>query len=963
MYTGNPPDRVLRFELVVSGSNYRALVAHLRGQRGRSVPAARTRKEIRALIDLHAKSKTFSITRIDRHRLPQPVYIRQGSVTHRNLSRALSLQITRDVNSSTVPAEILQQLQNIIDLCPEVQTDTLRANANDFEFASASLPESYNVIALPVLSQLAPTLLLELDDQPTLVIKEPPPSIPLADIESSIQHALLSASTPTIRVKGNLVDIQRSITIPALPESCTLRFFAHWGSYEDLAPLWVDELITTVAGLPRPQHLVLNFQAHAPRYGWHGATLFAQLQGSSERIWLGQPWLSDAKFFIEQDELPTNVTTSWAFSQLRSEALRRVAAATAIPSQLPAVKEWLQQNCPEISLGELLAHAASKNGNEATTVSHIVSALTDSNASELLQSLQASYGVGEIVFASPEFSHAGAGGLAQVLTALPLELSKVGIPITIIAPLYRYQNGHRHRSAEEVLATGIAIGSERVIPTYVTTISVPLGPTRLPGTGCNRRPPSNVQFKVYQARAGNVRVFLLSARSVFDRIYQAVSPDEQLRRAILFSRGVLETIATEHLGIRPSALISNDWMTACIPSLAALDHTYREVPWLAQCKTIHMIHNGGADYHGRLPLHVQHEDLWPMFNLAPEHFFGFKDPHREDLINLTMAAVRHARGGVITVSQPYAQQLVSHCGGGDGLECVLSQRRSDVFGVSNGIKRDEIDAYLAARTNRTPQQLRDVKTLLAAKESVRAAVQQRYGLIPDPSLKLISFVGRLAEQKGLELLSGFIPGTSHSALEDILLRHPDVQILIAGPITQGDQSATSLSYCLEYLTRKYPGRICAVFEYIAHSTALEIISASELFLMPSRFEPGGISQLEALAVGTLVVGRCVGGIAATIQNFDPTTRLGTGFLCHEYSPDAFSRTTHWALSVCNDSDVYQSLVQQALTARHSWSDRAPAFAAVLQGILLGEQRVCTIPWLAPTFVLSQTASVQGPTER
>jgi starch synthase len=462
---------------------------------------------------------------------------------------------------------------------------------------------------------------------------------------------------------------------------------------------------------------------------------------------------------------------------------------------------------------------------------------------------------------------------------------------------------------------------------------------------------------VYQAKADNVRVILLSARSVFDRLYQAVSPDEQLRRAIIFSRGVLTTIATEHLGIRPRAIISNDWMTACIPPLATLDPAYQSTPWLASCKTIHMVHNGGADYHGRLPLHVQHEDLWPMFNLSPEHYFGFKDPHRDDLLNLTIAAVRHATGGIITVSQPYAQQLVSHSGGGDGLEYVLSHRRKDVFGVSNGIKREEIDSYLAARAGLSLNHLRDLPTLLQAKASIRVEVQQRYGLRVSPSAKLICFVGRLAEQKGLELLSGFVPGTSHSALEDLLLQHSDTQIMVAGPVTHGDASATAFCRCIDYLTRKYPGRVTAVFDYIAHSTALEILSASTLFLMPSRFEPGGISQLEALAVGTLVVGRGVGGIAATIRNFDPIMRQGNGFLCYDYSPDAFVKTTHWALSVCDDQAAYESLVTQALDARHSWPDRAPTFAAVLQKIVLGEERLKSLPLLDPIRPLCESAGV------
>jgi starch synthase len=466
-----------------------------------------------------------------------------------------------------------------------------------------------------------------------------------------------------------------------------------------------------------------------------------------------------------------------------------------------------------------------------------------------------------------------------------------------------------------------------------------------------------VLCKVYLAQSNNIRIFLLTHSGVFDRLYQPVMHDEQLRRAIVFSRAVLETIGEEKLGIRPSVIVSNDWMTACIPAFAALDPRYQKVPWLQGSKTAHMIHNGGADYHGRLPLHWNNEDLWPLFNLAPEHYFGFKDPHSNQLINLTMAASQHVTGGVITVSQPYAQQLIQPDGGGDGLGYVLHAKRHSVYGVSNGINRTEIDSYLSLRTGYNATELTDVKTLLQAKTKLKLELQERYGLTVHTDAKLVSFVGRIAEQKGLHLLSGFVAHAPHSTLEDLLVRHPDVQILVAGPVTAGDPSASALCNALHYLRQKYPGRVSAVYDYISHSAALEIIAASTFFLMPSRFEPGGITQLEALAVGTPIVGRAVGGIAATITNFNPLTKTGTGFLCEEYSPTAFANTAHWALETCATESLYESVLSAALKAEHSWEDRAPIFAAVLQRIVLGDARLRSLTALNHPRALAESAAV------
>jgi starch synthase len=462
---------------------------------------------------------------------------------------------------------------------------------------------------------------------------------------------------------------------------------------------------------------------------------------------------------------------------------------------------------------------------------------------------------------------------------------------------------------------------------------------------------------VYSAESGALRLILIANASAFDRLYQPVYADEQLRRAIIFSRAALETVATEALDIRPVALISNDWMTACVPSLLALDPRYKIIPWLRQAKACHMIHNGGADYHGRLPLHFGDEDLWPLLGLAPEHYFGFRDPHRDDLINLTMAATQHCNGGVLTVSQPYAQAIVSD-NGGDGLERVLEHKRQMVFGVSNGINRCDIDAFLATCTARSSQALGDVDSLLEAKAQVRHNVQRALGLKIDSDAQVLSFVGRLAEQKGLDLLSGIVDNGSHSTLEDILIHHPNSQIIIAGPSTSGDRSATSLLDAARYLHHRYPGRIATVCDYISHSTALEIMTASTLFLMPSRFEPGGITQLEALAVGTPVVGRSVGGIGATITNFNPITGTGTGFLCHDYLAAAFANTVHWALETCKDAQAYRSLVEQALQARHSWADRAPEFLAVMQKIVLGATNIEQLEFLDSARRLVERAQVK-----
>ena len=247
--------------------------------------------------------------------------------------------------------------------------------------------------------------------------------------------------------------------------------------------------------------------------------------------------------------------------------------------------------------------------------------------------------------------------------------------------------------------------------------------------------------------------------------------------------------------------------------------------------------------------------------------------------------------------------------------------------------------------------------MIRAKRTLRCEIQERFGLQVNPEMQLLTFVGRLAEQKGLSLLSGFVEHTHHSTLEDILVRHPNTQIIIAGPVTHDDNEASALCNTVRYLVQRYPGRVASALDYVSHSTALELIASSTLFLMPSRFEPGGITQLEALAMGTPVVGRSVGGIKATIINYDSGDGTGTGFLCDDYTPTAFANTLNWALGTCNNPVQYEKIVQQALDAKHSWVDRAPTFAAVVQRLILGETRARSLPILEHQNKLAHSASV------
>jgi starch synthase len=938
MSTQGTGTEVVRFEIAINGAAYQSLVASLRDEGVEPYATRPLTRPVKASLELDLASGSYSVSALGKHRLPTTMAVKPGTRTHRNISGLLASSL-KDQQS----ADLIAVIQSIIDATPHVQGESLAVYRNDLEFQpSASPPPTGKVIrSVEILGTIAPTLLLDIDESPTLIIPEEAGERLDSALELLRREALL-ASPLRSTVTENTVEVSCAVTLPAIPDT-TVDLYLHWGSYDDVAPAWQDELIGS-AECDRIATISLAHQIAVPQQGHYGATVFARPRGTQDVVWLGALRADDARFTISHDDVEITRERERMLREMREIALSMLTLSVQYPHTLPEQIQTIRSYAPHLGLGALLKEAVDSLGGEEY-LHHLRETLAEQPATEEITSLLATYGVGEVVFTSPEGPHAAAGGLAQVISGLPRELQKAGVPVTVITPLYAYENGNKHSSAQHLLSHGIQLGSEKVVPTYLGSVTVTLGPTYHTGTTYHRRAPSAIPVKVFLAQSGSLRVFLLSNRSVFDRLYQPVYADEQLRRAIIFSRATLETVITSHFGIRPTAIISNDWMTACVPAFAALDPRYQEVPWLRESKTIHMIHNGGADYHGRLPTHANHEDLWPLFNLSSEHFFGFRDPHNYELLNLTMAASQHVSGAVLTVSQPYAHQITQP-GGGDGIDYVLQHKRDKVFGISNAVSRTDIDRYLSSISAVSESELNTTETLLGAKAATRQSLQRRFGLNACADARLVSFVGRLAEQKGLSLLSGYVVG-GRSALEELLMRHDKMQILVAGPTTEGDRASTDLRNTLNYLAWKYPGRVATHFDYIPHAKALEIIFGSALFLMPSRFEPGGITQLEALAAGTLVIGRNIGGISATIENYNQAAQTGNGFLFNDYTPTAFANTAHWALTSVEDPTVYAMLVENARNARHRWSDRVPAYLAMLQRVILGTEGFSSVPWNAP----------------
>jgi len=563
---------------------------------------------------------------------------------------------------------------------------------------------------------------------------------------------------------------------------------------------------------------------------------------------------------------------------------------------------------------------------------------------ERVVSIFENLGIGEVVFVAPEGPHAIGGGLAQVVCGLMKSLSSAEIPSTLISFIYEEEKSGQHLSADELLREGIRMDDVVVPLRRVGAVEIPFGQPVVGESGEIVAVPERVSAEVYAGEHGLQRLFFLRHPHYAARLYAPADAEKLLRSALFLSRGALELLRSPRFDIESHILITNDWMTGLVPALLRTDPVYVQDPQLSKIETMHVLHNCGRDYQGLIPTHADGKDLWPLLGLAPEHYFGIADPADHSVMNLTAAAVFHVKKAVLTVSKPYAEQLLVDQD--SGLGGLIRAKQNIVFGISNGVDTASLQrSFDAIRSNakkllqRSGGRSRSRRTsgssrkgLESEKSDAKALVQDRYNLASDRDAVLVSLVGRLTEQKGIDLLVGRPFSGRASALEMLLTEFPHLQILIAGPPSSGDQSFERLRTLVAQLTPRFGSRLRGVFNFLNHRDVLTIAHASDLFLMPSRYEPGGIAQLEALAAGTPVVARNVGGISVTLSDFDERSGSGNAFLFSEYSSNAFYRAAQRAIKTLGDRAVRVKMFQSAIESEHDWSDRVPKYRALFQYI-------------------------------
>lgn len=392
-----------------------------------------------------------------------------------------------------------------------------------------------------------------------------------------------------------------------------------------------------------------------------------------------------------------------------------------------------------------------------------------------------------------------------------------------------------------------------------------------------------------------VQVFLVKQDEYFDRtgLYGVEGQDypDNAERFIYFSRAVVE-LARRAMP-PPDILHVHDWQVGLIPALVK----ERKLPF----KTVLSIHN--LAYQG---------SFWGLdFGLTnlPGHYFGASGVEFYGNLNLLKGGIVFA-DAVTTVSERYAREIQTPEGGA-GLDAVMREQAHKLTGILNGV---DYEIWNPATDALLPKKYSPKS--LAGKQKCREELLTQLGLAPNPAGPVLVMVSRLTHQKGVELLFPVI---------DRLLAD-DVRLVILG------EGHAAFERELMIACRRSPERFAyrqSMDETLAHL----IYAGGDVFLMPSQYEPCGLSAMYALKYGTLPIAHATGGLYESIQDYDPTNDSGHGFLFYDYHAEAFWDAIMRVRGYFSDAERWKKLQLRAMACDFSWSTAVPKYEEVYNRVL------------------------------
>jgi len=376
--------------------------------------------------------------------------------------------------------------------------------------------------------------------------------------------------------------------------------------------------------------------------------------------------------------------------------------------------------------------------------------------------------------------------------------------------------------------------------------------------------------------------------------------DDDYERFAFFDFAVLELIS--HLNIRPDILQLNDWQTAMIAMLYKERYCYYD--YYQNIKIVFTIHNilfqGKAD-----------PKLLEEFFALDNYLYYNGNCRNDGCLNMMKAAIFYS-DIITTVSPTYAKEILTDQYG-EGLQAILEMRKHDLYGILNGVDYDVVNPKNDDMIVRkyTPRSVKKGKL------ENKLALQKEVGLPENPDVALIGIVTRLTQQKGLDLII--------NQFETLCQRNVQVVILGSGDRIYED--------ALKGAAYNHQDKISMQCKY-DFGLSQRIYAGCDMFLMPSLFEPCGLSQMMSLKYGTIPIVRETGGLADSVEPYNEFEQTGTGFSFANYNAHEMMDTIDYALrTFYDDPESWSAMVQRAMSAKLDWDASADQYIKLFSSLL------------------------------
>ncbi len=463
------------------------------------------------------------------------------------------------------------------------------------------------------------------------------------------------------------------------------------------------------------------------------------------------------------------------------------------------------------------------------------------------------------------------GGLGDVSYALPKALKKAGEDVRVILPKYSTMPNYLKEQLKEVAVFSVNVGWR------------------------------NQYCGLLEMELDGVKFYFIDNEYYFKREGESsylYGYGDDAERYAFFSNAVLEAISK--LGFYPDVMQLNDWHTGMIPLI--LKDKYSHIEKYRNIKTMYTIHN------------LQYQGVFDKGVLGDVLDLSYERLHRGDVEYY--GGISFMKSGIVfsdtvaTVSPTYANEIQTKFYG-EGLDGLLKENSHKLKGILNGIDYDINNP----KTDKDIFVNYDVKTV-DKKVKNKLKLQKLLGLEVNPEIPMIGLVSRLVSQKGLDLISYIMPE----------IMREDIQLVVLGT---GDQQYQSM---FNYYNSNFPHKVSASITFDS-AFAQQIYAASDMFLMPSLFEPCGIGQMLAMRYGTLPIVRETGGLKDTVTPYNQYTSEGNGFSFANYNAHEMLYCIQNAVNVYKNKEKWQQLVINAMETDSSWKKSAKTYTEVYKDMI------------------------------